>query len=86
MLHVGFENYVSTDKIIAIANYDSAPMKKARVDAQEQGKFINLTFGKRTLTLIFLNDGYVVGTFNKARKLNERLMNNEQSPNTSSNL
>lgn len=62
MLNVGFDSYVSKEKILVITNADSAPLKRKYQDAQDSGKFIDCTKGRRTVSLIHLIDGFIVSS------------------------
>jgi regulator of extracellular matrix RemA (YlzA/DUF370 family) len=64
-IDVGYNNYVSLEKIITIAKSDSAPIKRMWREAKEAGGFIDLTQGKKTRSiLICKNDGKIsiIGT------------------------
>jgi len=49
---VGFSNYVSVEKIITISRPDSAPIKRMMDEAKNNNRFINLTQGKKTRSII----------------------------------
>lgn len=59
-VHVGFNNAVVARKIVAIINSDSNPSKRLIADARANGRLIDATEGRRTRTVIVMDDGYAV--------------------------
>ena len=59
MLNVGFNNFVSREKIIAIVSSESKPIKRLLEEARKEFKVIDATSGKKTRTVIIL-PGYFV--------------------------
>lgn len=60
LIHIGFGNYVSADKVIALVNYDGAPVKRYVQVAKEKGLVIDATQGRKTRAAIFSDGGQVV--------------------------
>lgn len=60
LLNVGFGNVVAEDKVIAIINSDSAPMKRYREEARHQGKLVDATQGRKTRAVIVTSSGHVI--------------------------
>lgn len=62
MLNVGFNSMVNTNRVIAIADNTktSAPIRRAVQDAGARGQLIDLTCGRRTGTVFFMDNGDVV--------------------------
>lgn len=73
MLLVGYENYVSTSKIMAITGASSKPMERLRKVAEEHGKVINCTANRKIRSLIHLDGGYIVLSAIQPETLTERL-------------
>jgi len=59
-IHTGFGNYVALDKILAVTCSDSAPVRRAVVDAADSGRLIDHTAGRRRRAVIALTTGHVV--------------------------
>lgn len=60
LLHVGFEGSVSTERVLVITTVESAPIQRAVRQAQADGQLIDLTYGRRRHSVIFLDTGHVV--------------------------
>jgi len=60
LIHIGFGNYLDTDRIVAIAIPKSAPVKRSVQAARDKGLIIDLTDGRRTKSVIFTDSKYVV--------------------------
>ena len=52
LINIGFGNFVSADKVIAVVSPDSAPIKRIIQDAKEQGMLIDATYGRKTRSVI----------------------------------
>jgi hypothetical protein len=58
-LNVGFYNYILEDKIVALINSDSAPMRRMIQECRKNGRLIDATQGRKTKSVIFLVGGNV---------------------------
>lgn len=56
-IDVGFSNYVDASRIINISQVDSSPIKRLIKQAKEQDRFIDLTQGRKTRTIIYSECG-----------------------------
>jgi regulator of extracellular matrix RemA (YlzA/DUF370 family) len=59
---VGFGGAVAGDRIVALANPGSAPIQRAARRAREEGRLIDLTYGRRIRTVLFMDSGHVIRT------------------------
>jgi len=57
---VGFGNYVSRERVIAIVSADSSPIKRAVQEARKQGNLIDATQGRKTKSVLFMDNGRLV--------------------------
>ena len=60
MVHVGFGNVLSMNRIIAITAPASSPTKRAILQARSENKLIDMTNGRRTKAVVFLDSGHIV--------------------------
>ena len=88
-VNVGYNNYVAVDKIITTSKPDSSPIKRMCREAKDKGKYIDLTQGKKTRSVIMSEgndkDLILIGTsietptiisrIKKAQEEKEKLIN-----------
>lgn len=60
LIHIGFGNIVNTEKIIAIVSPDSAPIKRMVQSAKESGMAIDATQGRKTKSVLVMENSQVV--------------------------
>jgi regulator of extracellular matrix RemA (YlzA/DUF370 family) len=60
LLNIGFGNVVAEDKIVAVINSDSAPMRRFREEARQRGKLVDATQGRKTRAIIVTSTDHVV--------------------------
>lgn len=60
MINVGFGNAVPAERVLAVVNTKSSPMKKLREEAKEQKRLIDVTEGRRTRSIVILDSNHVV--------------------------
>lgn len=59
-INVGFGNMVSADRVVALANPDSAPIKRLIQDSKDDGRAIDVTCGRRTRSVILTDSDHVI--------------------------
>lgn len=59
LLHVGFGGAVAANRVLAILSPDSAPIRRMIRHAEDQGRLINMTYGRKTKSVIVLDSGHV---------------------------
>jgi regulator of extracellular matrix RemA (YlzA/DUF370 family) len=57
---VGFGGIVAADRIVAVANPESAPIRRAVRRARAEGQLLDLTFGRRVRAILFMDSGHIV--------------------------
>ncbi len=75
-LHVGFNNYVNVNKVTSIVSTHKnipAPIRRLIWKAEDEGKLINLTSGRKTRSVIITDTGQVVLSAVEGATLNNRL-------------
>lgn len=60
MINVGFGNAVPANRVLAVVNPKSSPIKKLKDEAREQNRLIDVTEGRRTRSVIVLDSNHVV--------------------------
>ena len=72
LINVGFGNLINCQRIIAVVAPDSAPVRRIMQNAKDNGKLIDVTQGRKTLSVIFTDSEHVVLSYLKPEKISER--------------
>jgi extracellular matrix regulatory protein A len=59
LVHVGFDNFLAVERIVAIASPTSTNIKKTIKEAGAKGVLIDMTHGRKTRAAIITDNGYV---------------------------
>ncbi len=73
LLNIGFGNSVVAERVIAIVNPNSAPMKRLREEAKESKRLIDATQGRRTRSIIITDSNHVILSAIQAETIAQRL-------------
>jgi len=60
LVHIGFNNTVVMNRVIAIASPNSAPTKRVIHEARDKGLLVDMTNGRRTKAVIITDSGHIV--------------------------
>lgn len=60
IISVGFNNMVLTQRIVAIINPNSLPIKKLKEEARQKGKLIDATEGKKTRSILITDSDHII--------------------------
>ena len=60
LVHIGFNNIIVMNRVIAIASPNSAPTKRVIHEAKTKGSLIDMTNGRRTKTVIIADSGHII--------------------------
>ncbi|MBR5817543.1 MAG: DUF370 domain-containing protein [Clostridia bacterium] len=77
MLSLGGGNMVSTERIVCIVSPDTAPVKRLVQDAKDEGRAIDVTGGKKTLSVILTDSDHVILSKIRPGRLREALNSND---------
>jgi hypothetical protein len=78
MVHVGHENQVSIQRIVGIKKYKSTAIRKLVAEEKQKGTLIDMTEGKRTFSVIYLDNGQIVTSSINPQTLAERIKKEQQ--------
>ncbi|MBU4209697.1 MAG: DUF370 domain-containing protein, partial [Proteobacteria bacterium] len=60
LLNIGFGSTVVADRIVAIVQPNSAPMKRLRDEAKDNKRLVDATHGRKTRAMIIMDSNHVV--------------------------
>lgn len=72
-INIGFGNMVAAERVVAVVNPDSAPIKRLIQDAKDTGRAIDVTCGKRTRAVLITDSEHVVLSALKSETISNRL-------------
>jgi hypothetical protein len=73
LLSIGFGSNVVADQVLAIVSPNSAPMKRLREEAKDEGRLIDATFGRRTRSIIVMKNNHIFLSAVQADTIAQRL-------------
>ena len=60
LLNIGYGNLVMAARVIAIVSPSGAPMKRLRDEAASRNKLVDSTQGRRTRSILIMDDDHVI--------------------------
>jgi regulator of extracellular matrix RemA (YlzA/DUF370 family) len=73
LLHVGFSNSVSIDKIVAIISPETAVAKRLRDIGRENNNLIDCTMGRKLRSMVLTDSEYIFLSAMRPEALMQRL-------------
>ncbi len=59
-INIGFGNMVASNRVVAIASPDSAPIKRLIQESKDAGRVIDVTCGRRTRAVVITDSEHVL--------------------------
>ncbi len=72
LINVGFNNVVVSQRIIAVINPDSSPVKRLIEIAKDKGSLVDATCGRRTRSVIITDSNHVILSALQAETISDR--------------
>ncbi len=60
LVHIGFNNMLAMNRVIAIASPNSAPIKRAIQEGRSKGRLIDMTNGRRNKAVIITDSDHII--------------------------
>lgn len=73
LVHVGFDNFLAVNRIVAIASPNSTSIKRTIKEASSKGTLIDMTHGRKTRSAIFVDSGSIYLTSRAPEIIVDRL-------------
>lgn len=77
-LNIGFNNFVIDEHLISIVVPDNAPGKRLREDAKNRDALIDATAGRKTRSMLIMDNGFVILSAVNVETLIQRIEQNEK--------
>lgn len=59
LVHIGFDNFLVTNRIVAIASLNSSSIKRVIKETERKGLLIDMTHGRKTRAAIVTDTGHI---------------------------
>ena len=79
LLHIGFSNVVSMQKVVAIISPETAAAKRIREESRENGTLIDCTVGRKLRSMILTDSRFTFLSSVRPEALLDRLGQSEKS-------
>ena len=60
LINIGFGSMVSAERVLAVLDPDSAPIKRLVQEARDRGMLIDATYGRRTRAVVIMDTDHVI--------------------------
>ena len=60
LINIGFGSMIAANRVLAIMDPDSAPIKRVVQEAKERGMLIDASYGRKTQTVILMDTDHVI--------------------------
>lgn len=86
LINVGFGNAVKVNRILAVVNPGSSPIRKLKDEARREKKLIDVTEGRRTRAILLLDSGHLVLSSVQPETISQRLAQLEEEQHNPASL
>ncbi|MHB8789540.1 MAG: DUF370 domain-containing protein [Desulfobulbaceae bacterium] len=73
LVNIGFGNAVKINRILAVVNPGSSPIRKLKEEARKEKKLIDVTEGRRTRAILILDTGHLMLSSVQPETIGQRL-------------
>ncbi len=73
LVNVGFGNYVLAERVVAVVNPASSPMRRLREDAKAEGRLVDASQGRKTRSILVTDSNHVILSAISAETIGLRL-------------
>ncbi len=60
LLNIGYGNLVIASRVVAVVVPGASPMKRLRDEAAKRGKLVDSTQGRRTRSILVMDDDHII--------------------------
>jgi len=72
LINIGFNNIIVDQRIVAVVNPDSSPVKRLIEVAKKRGSLIDATCGRRTRSVVITDSNHVILSALQPETINDR--------------
>ena len=78
LINIGFGSMLAANRILAIMDPDSAPIKRVVQEAKERGMLVDASYGRKTQSVILMDTDHVILSAMTPESLGNRWENNKE--------
>ena len=60
LVSIGFGSVIHAERLIAILNADSAPIRRKIQEAREHGLLVDASYGRKTRSVLIMDSGQII--------------------------
>ena len=72
MINIGFGSLIAANRVLAMVDPDSAPIKRVVQEAKERGMLVDASYGRKTQAVILMDTDHVILSALTPETLNTR--------------
>ena len=76
-INIGYGNMVAAERIVTLVSPDSAPIKRLIQDANDEGRVIDVTCGRKTRAVVITDSEHVILSALQTETVANRLENSD---------
>lgn len=73
LVNIGFGSMLACERVMAVLEPDSAPIKRLVQETRDQGLLIDASYGRKTQSVIVMDTGHVVLSALSCEQMTERM-------------
>ncbi len=74
LINIGFGNMIAANRVIAIVNPESAPIKRMIQESRDTKELIDATYGRRTRAVIITDSHHIILSAIQPETISNRLV------------
>ncbi|MBW2570091.1 MAG: DUF370 domain-containing protein [Deltaproteobacteria bacterium] len=74
LLSIGFGDTVVAERVVAIVDPNSAPMKRLKDEAKNDNRLVNATHGRKTRSIIIMDSNHIILSAILAETISQRFV------------
>ncbi len=82
LINIGFGSMVSAERVLAVLDPDSAPIKRIIQEAKERAMLVDASYGRKTKSVIVMDTDHIILSAITPDALNARLLDKPEQEET----
>ena len=78
LINIGFGSLVAANRVLAMVDPDSAPIKRVVQEARDRGMLVDASYGRKTQAVILMDTDHVILSALTPDTLNARWMDKQE--------